>query len=114
MESKTWNVQSLIIFNNMLNNERFPNKCKVTKVVPILKKRKDPKLLPNLGKDFGTLINKSITHHTELNKVVPNEQFDLVKSSRTHAITKFSSDASVFPEQKQLFSGLPNRFRKRV
>lgn len=88
----------------MLNNGHFPKKWKVAKVIPILKKDKDPRtvssyrpisLLPNLGKVFEILINKSITHHTEKNQIVPNEQFGFRnKSSTTHAITKFSSDAS--------------------
>lgn len=92
----------LILFNNLLNNSYFSEKWKIAKEVPILKKGKNPhlvesyrpiSLLPNLGKLFKVLINKSITRFVNVNQVIPYKQFGFrVKNSSIHAITKFTSD----------------------
>lgn len=55
-----------ILFNNLLNNMHFPHRRKKAKVVPILKKGKEPSspssyrpisLLSNMGKVYEMLIS---------------------------------------------------------
>lgn len=59
--------QLVILFNNLLNNAYFLEKCKLPKVMPIFKKNQNPNshksyrpisLLPNLGKFFETKLIK--------------------------------------------------------
>lgn len=92
----------LIIFNNLLNNGYFPNSWKLSKVVPILKKNKDPRnvvsyrpisLLPNMGKLFEILVTKALSKYVEDNNLLPHEQFGFRRRTSTvHAVTKFTSD----------------------
>lgn len=100
--SSNFIVYYLIIFNNLLNNGYFPDEWKLAKVVPILKKNKDPSkvssyrpisLLPNTGKLFEILITKTLNKYIEENQLLPYEQFGFRYGTSTiHAITKFTHD----------------------
>lgn len=102
----------LIIFNNLLNNGYFPDKWKLAKVIPILKKNKDPRkvssyrpisLLPNMGKLFEILVTKSLSKFIEDNKLLPHEQFGFrLKTSTIHATTKFTSDIAKELSEKRV------------
>lgn len=93
-----------IIFNNIINNNYYPVGWKVAKVIPIVKKDKDPTLatsmrpismLPNLSKIFEALINQSITTFCDKNKIIPKQQFGFRhQHSTTHAINKLLTDAT--------------------
>jgi len=91
-----------IVFNNLLNNQYFPNCWKVSKIIPIKKKNKDPtnpssyrpiNLVSSLGKVFEILISKALNHTVEDKQIVPNSQFGFKKSHSTvHAMNKLVTD----------------------
>ncbi|CAD6218236.1 GSCOCG00011426001-RA-CDS [Cotesia congregata] len=89
-----------ILFNNALNNAYFPKAWKEAKVIPLLKKNKDPtkpvsyrpiSLTSNLGKVFEIHINKVITKVCENNKIIPDQQYGFKKRHSTvhaaHVVT---------------------------
>lgn len=94
--------QLVIIFNNTLNNKHFPSTWKIAKVIALEKKGKDShnptnyrpiSLLPNLGKVFEILINRSINQFSDKENLMPVFQFGFREEHSTlHAATKFSSD----------------------
>lgn len=84
-----------IIISNALNHHYFPTQWKCAKVLPILKKGKDPtlpasyrpiSLTPALSKVYETVINIQITRFCEENNIIPNNQFGFrINHSTTHA-----------------------------
>lgn len=99
------------IFNNALNNAYFPTAWKKARIVPILKKGKDPSsymnyrpisLLPNIGKVYEVVINQAIQTHCDNNNVIPDCQFGFRRfHSSVHAIGKFTSDCCWYLNGKQ-------------
>ena len=91
-----------ILFNNCLNLCYFPTAWKKAKLLPILKKGKNPcepvsyrpiSLTPSISKVYEAIINNLINFHTDKNNVIPDNQFGFrFKHSTTHAINKFTSD----------------------
>lgn len=89
------------IFNNALNNAYFLSKWKLARV-KALKKGENPvllnsyrpiSLLPNIGKLFEKVINKSILKTCKEKDVLPNTQSGFrYKHSTIHAISKLTSD----------------------
>ena len=93
-----------IIFNNIINNCYYPERWNTAKILPILKKDKNPldpasyrpiSLLPNISKIFEALINTTITAHCNKNKIIPDEQYGFRHNHSTiHAINKFLTDTT--------------------
>ena len=91
-----------ILFNNCLNLCYFPAAWKKAKLLPILKKGKNPSdpasyrpisLTPSISKVYEAVINNIINYHTNKNNVIPDNQFGFrFKHSTIHAINKFTSD----------------------
>lgn len=94
----------LILINNMLNNSHFPEKWKMAKIKPLLKKDKDPalpisyrpiSLLPNMSKVYEIILNQSINKTCLEKNIIPDEQFGFkFKNSTIHAITKLTTDVN--------------------
>lgn len=94
----------VILFNNSLNKNYFPNQWKTAKVIPFLKKGKPPEdsasyrpisLSPCLSKVFEVIINENLLQHTKKEKIVPDNQFGFkYKHSTVHAINKLMSDVN--------------------
>uniref|UniRef100_A0ABD2WMJ8 Reverse transcriptase domain-containing protein n=1 Tax=Trichogramma kaykai TaxID=54128 RepID=A0ABD2WMJ8_9HYME len=90
-----------VLFNNIINNGHYPRTWRATKVIPILKKNKDPtnpasyrpiSLLPNISKIFEALLNQKIVAHCDRENVIPNQKFGFrYGHSTAHAINKVSS-----------------------
>ncbi|XP_034944089.1 uncharacterized protein [Chelonus insularis] len=90
------------LFNNALNHSYYPRRWKQARVIPILKKGKDPtdptsyrpiSLTSNISKLFEKLIKEHLIRHIEEHKIIPDNQFGFRAAHSTmHAITKFSSD----------------------
>lgn len=99
------------IFNNALNNYYFPTCWKRAKVLPLLKKNKNPtepssyrpiSLTPNLSKVFEIVINKNIVSFCDSNNIIPHTQFGFKqKHSTTHAIHKLLADLNSKVENSQ-------------
>ena len=93
-----------IIFNNAINNCYFPSLWKEAKVLPVLKKGKNPNspssyrpisLTPSLSKVFEMVLNDALTEHCTTNKIIPVSQFGFKHHhSTTHAIHKMMSDVN--------------------
>lgn len=91
-----------ILFNNLLNNNAFPDKWKLAKVVTIKKKNKDKRkpdsyrpisLLPNISKVYECIINDQIIKFCIENDIIPESQFGFQKNLSTiHAINRLTSD----------------------
>lgn len=73
-----------IVFNNIINNSYYPKNWKIAKVIPILKKDKDPtipssyrpiSLLSNLSKLFETILNTALTKFCNKINIIPPQQF---------------------------------------
>ena len=90
------------IFNQSLNLSYFPDCWKTAKVLPLPKKDKDHSnptnyrpisLTPSLSKAYEMLIEKSIRHFSDREKIIPDNQFGFkYKHSTCHAINKLLSD----------------------
>ncbi|XP_076659851.1 uncharacterized protein LOC143363129 [Halictus rubicundus] len=93
-----------ILFNNAINNSYFPKIWKTAKVLPILKRNKNPNdpssyrpisLTPSLSKVYEAVIYNKITQHCTSHNIIPDCQFGFRhKHSTTHAIHKFISDVN--------------------
>lgn len=93
-----------IIFNNIINNCYYPKRWSTAKLLPILKKDKDPhdatsyrpiSLMPNISKIFEALLNANISNHCAINKIIPDEQYGFkYKHSTVHAINRFLTDTT--------------------
>ena len=100
-----------ILFNNIINNNYYPDSWKQAKVLPILKKGKDPlipssyrpiSLLPNISKIFESLLNTTLTDFCNENKIIPDQQFGFRhEHSTSHAINKFLSDSMTYLNKRQ-------------
>ncbi|XP_057329772.1 uncharacterized protein LOC130670386 [Microplitis mediator] len=101
-----------IIFNNAINNCYFPTAWKRAKVLPLLKKNKEPanpfsyrpiSLTTSISKVYAIIINKKIIKHCEDNNIIPNNQFGFKHwHSTTHAIHKILSDVNTLVGNKYL------------
>ena len=101
-----------ILFNNCLNLCYFPSAWKKAKVLPILKKGKNPydpvsyrpiSLTPSISKVFEAVINNLVNHHTIENNIIPDNQFGFrFKHSTTHAINKFTSDINMHLHKNEI------------
>lgn len=96
-------IQTLtIVFNNIINNSYYSRSWKIAKIIPILKKDKDPSiassyrpisLLSNVSKLFKTILNSALIKFCNKKHIIPPQQFGLrYKHSSTHAINKLLSD----------------------
>lgn len=95
-----------ILFNNALNLKYFPEGWKNAKIVPVLKKGKDPtkpssycpiSLTPNISKVYEAIINNRVIDHCNKNAIIPNNQYGFrAKYSTTHAINKLLSDTFTY------------------
>lgn len=93
-----------IIFNNCINLGYYPTCWKTAKILPILKKGKNPNeptsyrpisLTPSISKVFESLVCNSIRRFTQIQKIIPNNQYGFrFNHSTTHALNKFSNDAN--------------------
>lgn len=93
-----------ILFNNAINNNYFPTLWKTAKVLPILKKDKNPSdpssyrpisLTPSLSKVFEAIINEKITSFCSNHNIIPDYQFGFKHHhSTTHAIHRLLSDVN--------------------
>ncbi|XP_074112931.1 uncharacterized protein LOC141536352 [Cotesia typhae] len=110
-------IQALvIIFNNALNAYYFPKLWKKAKVLPILKKDKDPSkatsyrpisLTPTLSKVYETVINTQINKICKENNIIPDQQFGFKHEHSTiHAINKLVSDIQRSLHYNQLVGAL--------
>ncbi|XP_076238648.1 uncharacterized protein LOC143181875 [Calliopsis andreniformis] len=94
-----------ILFNNALNMNFFPSIWKKAKVLPILKKNKNPNdsssyrpisLTPSLSKVYEAVINKKIVYHCNENNIIPDYQFGFRNQHSTpHAIHKLLPDINL-------------------
>ncbi|XP_046835605.1 uncharacterized protein LOC124431579 [Vespa crabro] len=87
-----------IIFDNAINHVYYPNRWKQAKVLPILKKGKNPEKpqsyrpIMNTSKIFEKIIKKNMDH-INVHNIIPNNQFGFKSNlSTTHAIYKLTSD----------------------
>ena len=88
----------VIIFNNALNHNYFPQMWKCAKILPILKKNKNPNsptsyrpisLTSSLSKTYEILIDRSISFFCNSKKIIPDTQFGFQpKMSTVHAINR--------------------------
>ncbi|XP_015435706.1 PREDICTED: RNA-directed DNA polymerase from mobile element jockey-like [Dufourea novaeangliae] len=102
----------IILFNNSINHHYFPKIWKRAKVLPILKKNKNPSdpssyrpinLTPSLTKVFESIINSNINEFCNINKIIPDHQFGFKhQHSTTHAIHKFMSDLNTLVAKSQI------------
>lgn len=91
-----------ILFNNALNNNYYPHKWKLSKIIPIKKINKNHKsyknyrpinLVPNISKVFEIIIYNKILEYTQSKKIMPDIQFGFrYNHSTVHAINKLVSD----------------------
>lgn len=108
--------QYCTLFNNSLNNKYFPSSWKFAKVLPILKKGKDPtkydsyrpiSLLPNIGKVYEVIINQLLQTFCDNNNIIPDCQFGFRRGHSTiHAIGKFTSDCCWYLNQSKMCVGV--------
>ena len=101
-----------ILFKNALNNYYFPKPWKCAKVLPILKKGKNPNdlssyrpvsLTSSISKVFDATINSRIQHFCKTNKIIPNHQFGFKhQHSTTHAIHKLLNHINLNLHAKEL------------
>ena len=101
-----------ILFNNALNNYYFPKSWKCAKVLPILKKGKNPNdptsyrpisLTSSISEVFEAIINSRIQHFCKTNKIILNHQFGFQhQHATTHAIHKLLNDINLNPHAKEL------------
>ena len=94
-------VDLTILFNNVINMNYFPTAWKSAKVLPILKRWKDPSdpssyrpisLTLSISKVFEAIISDKITFFCVENALIPSHQFGFRhRYSTTHAIHKFLS-----------------------
>lgn len=92
------------ILNNALNQNYYTARWKLAKVIPILKKGKNPtdfssyrpiSLTCNLSKIFEKLIKSDLNRFLNSNNIIPHNQFGFKsKHSTVHAIHKLSSDVN--------------------
>lgn len=85
-----------ILFNNALNNYFFPTGWRKAKVLPILKKGKDPRspssyrpisMTPSISKVFEIMLNKRVVNFCDDHNIIPENQFGFKRSHSTiHAI----------------------------
>ena len=84
-----------ILFNNCLNLCYFPSAWKKAKVLPILKKGKNPSepvsyrpisLTPSISKVYKSVINSLINYHTSKNKVIPDNHFGFVINTERYTL----------------------------
>lgn len=90
------------IMNNSLNHHYFPSCWKEAKVLPVLKKNKNPckpvsyrpiSLTSNLSKIYEMVINNLLVRVCENKKIIPDEQFGFKRQhSTTHAAQKVITD----------------------
>ncbi|CAD6208825.1 GSCOCG00003632001-RA-CDS [Cotesia congregata] len=110
-------IQALvIIFNNALNAYYFPKPWKKAKVLPILKKDKDPSkatsyrpisLTPTLSKVYETVINTQINKICKENNIIPDQQFGFKHQHSTiQSINKLVSDIQRSLHYNQLVGAL--------
>lgn len=91
-----------VLLNNAINHNYFPVAWKKAKVLPILKKGKNPhdpshyrpiSLTPSLSKVYESVINDSIASFCSDNKVIPDHQFGFKnRHSTIHAVHKLLAD----------------------
>ncbi|OXU23805.1 hypothetical protein TSAR_011986 [Trichomalopsis sarcophagae] len=101
-----------IIFNNCLNNRFYPEAWKKAKILPILQKGKPPNevtsyrpisLTPSISKVYEVLINNTLNHYTNLNSIIPDNQFGFKhKHSTTHALHKLLNDINSHLHNKEM------------
>ncbi|XP_017892292.1 uncharacterized protein LOC108632312 [Ceratina calcarata] len=92
----------VVLFNNAINHNYFPKIWKEAKVIPVIKKDKDPtnpasyrpiSLSPNLSKVYEAIINSKITNICNKLNIFPDTQFGFkTNHSTTRAIHKLVSD----------------------
>ena len=102
----------VVIFNNAINRSYFPKAWKEAKVLPILKKGKNPldpasyrpiSLTPSLSKVFESILNDTLVEFCRANKVVPDSQFGFKHHhATTHAIHKILADVNTQVARSQL------------
>lgn len=102
----------VVILNNALNLKYFPKAWKKSKIIPIAKKDKNPKLpssyrpislTPNLSKLLEILIDKHVQLFTHINKVMPNEQFGFQNNLSTcHAVNAVVENINEHLHNKQV------------
>ncbi|KAK2577805.1 hypothetical protein KPH14_000698, partial [Odynerus spinipes] len=93
-----------IIFNNAINNAYYPIRWKTAKVLPILKKGKNPEapqsyrpisLTMSISKVYERLIKKQLDAYIADKNIIPDNQFGFKRGHSTiHALNKFLSDIS--------------------
>jgi len=94
----------VILFNNMYNNSFIPQVFKETKMVPVLKPRKNAQqiesyrpisLISNVSKLYEVFIHRKILRFMEENNICNDRQFGFKnKHSTVHALSIFSSDVT--------------------
>ena len=102
----------LIVFNNALNYRYFPSIWKCAKLLPILKKGKDPStptsyrpisLTPNLSKIYEVQIDNAIEFYCKKLNVIPDAQFGFQRQLSTcHALNKISDNIQNHLHKKEL------------
>ena len=113
-----------ILFNNMLNNSYFPDKWKISKVVLLPKKDKEPNstknlrpisLLPNISKIFEVCVNNILCKFCNNNNINSEKQFGFkFKHSTINAIHKITSDINWNWQKKVLYRNMPHRHGKSI
>ena len=90
------------IFNNLINNSYYPKAWKTAKIIPILKKGKNPSrpesyrpvsLVLNISKAFEKVILQQIISYSDEKALIPEQQYGFRKNHSTiHALSRLVSD----------------------